>query len=32
MINARFDLDESCEVAAKNGKYTGIADAVNKSE
>ena len=32
MINARFDLDESCKVTAKDGKYNGIADAVNISD
>ena len=32
MINARFDLDESCDVAAKDEKYAGIANAVNKSD
>ena len=32
MINARFDLDESCKVTAKDGKYNGIADAVNNSD
>ena len=31
MINARFDLDESCEATAKDEKYAGIADAVNSS-
>lgn len=32
MINARFDLDESCTVAAKDEKYAGLADEMNKSE
>lgn len=32
MINARFDLDESCSVTAKDEKYAGIADEMNKSE
>lgn len=32
MINARFDLGESCFVTAKDEKYSGIADAVNKSD
>ena len=31
MINARFDLDGSCEATAKDEKYAGIADAVNSS-
>ena len=31
MINARFDLDESCEATAKDEKYAGIANAVNSS-
>lgn len=32
MINARFDLDETCSAAAKEEKYSGIADAVNGSD
>ncbi len=32
MINARFDLDERCNVAAKDEQYAGIADTVNNSE